>query len=98
MIARAGGFSQQADRQRVFVVRADGAVVANASSRGTEWDASKRNWVTTKLGNIVLREGDTVIVPPDLTFKRSKLEIAKDITQVLFQIAVTAATVVVISG
>lgn len=98
VIARAGGFGQQADRKRVFVVRADGAVVANASSRGTEWDASKRNWITTKLDRIVLREGDTVIVPPDLTYKRSKLEIAKDITQVLFQIAVTAATVVVISG
>ena len=98
IVARAGGYGQQADRRRVFVVRADGAVVATAASAGTEWDASKRNWLTTKLGNIVLREGDTVIVPPDLIYKPSKLAIAKDITQILFQIAVTAATVVVISG
>ncbi len=98
VIARSGGYTQQADRRRVFVVRADGAVVATAAGRGTAWDGAKRGWITTSIDTIDLVDGDTVIVPPDLEFKPSKLVVAKDLTQILFQIAIAAATVVAISG
>ena len=97
LIARSGGYSQQADRRRIFVVRADGAVVATAAGRGLAWSSAKRGWITTRIDTIPLQEGDTIIVPPDLTFKPSKMAIAKDLTQILFQIAVAAATVVAIA-
>lgn len=98
LIARSGGYTQQADQKRVFVVRADGAVVATAAGKGSAWDGVKRGWITTTLKTIELKEGDTVIVPPDLEFKASKLVVAKDLTTILFQIAVAAATVVAVAG
>jgi len=97
LIARSGGYTQQADRRRVFVVRADGAVVATAAGRGLAWSGAKRGWISTKTTTVPLEEGDTATAPPDLTFKPSKMVIAKDLTQILFQIAVAAATVIAIA-
>jgi polysaccharide export outer membrane protein len=97
VVARSGGYSQQADRQRVFVVRADGSVVATGSGKGTEWNTDKRSWMATTLSSISLREGDAVIVPPDLTYKPSWRVVAKDLTQILFQVSVAAATVIAVA-
>lgn len=98
VVQRAGGYSQQADRKRVFVVRADGTVVATGSGKGVEWDGAKRNWISTELSSIVLKEGDAVIVPPDLTYKPSWRVVAKDFAQILFQVSIAAATVIAVTG
>lgn len=98
VVQRSGGYSQQADRKRIFVVRADGSVVATGSGKGLEWDGAKRNWITTDLSSIVLREGDAVIVPPDLTYKPSWRVVAKDFAQILFQVSIAAATVIAVTG
>ncbi len=97
VVRRAGGTTSQADEDRVFVVRADGSVVASAAFSGTEWDARSRRWSRTTISRLELQEGDTVIVPPDLVYRRDGLEIAKDLTQILFQVATTAGTVAVLA-
>ena len=97
LIKRSGGPTQSADEKRIFVVRADGSVVASAAFQSTAWDAASRKWVRTRLDQLELDEGDTVVVPPDLTYRPSGLELAKDWSQVLFQIATAAGTIAVLA-
>jgi hypothetical protein len=94
---RSGGLSQQADKKRTFVVRADGSVVAAAGFQGTYWDRNKRQWVRVSLDRIVLEEGDSVVVPPDLEYSPSGIVLAKDLSQILFQVAAAAGTVAVLA-
>jgi protein involved in polysaccharide export with SLBB domain len=97
VLQRSGGLSQYADEQRIFVVRADGTVVASAAFKGTAWDPEEKRWVRTRLERIELREGDTVLVPPDLRYRVSGMELAKDWSQVLFQLATTVGTIAVLA-
>lgn len=96
VIERAGGVSQQADEDRIFVVRANGSVVASAAYAGTAWDPDGRRWVRTNIKKIVLQEGDSVLVPPDLEYRISGVVLAKDLSQILFQVAATVGTIAVI--
>lgn len=73
---RSGGFTKMADERRVFIVRADGSVDA----RGYGWFA----------GGPQLQPGDTIVVPMDVTPIRP-LTLFSSVTQVLYQLAVTAA-------
>lgn len=96
-IRRSGGTTAQADLDRVFVVRADGSVVASAAFTGTAWSSSERRWVRTDLRKLELLEGDSVIVPPDLEYHRDGMELAKDWSQILFQVAAAAGTIALLS-
>lgn len=96
-IRRSGGTTAQADLDRVFVVRADGSVVASAAFTGTAWSPSERRWVRTDLRKLELLEGDSVIVPPDLEYHRDGMELAKDWSQILFQVAAAAGTVALLA-
>ncbi|MFW5829953.1 MAG: SLBB domain-containing protein, partial [Planctomycetota bacterium] len=98
VVRRAGGMSQQADEDRVFVIRADGTVVASAAYSGTAWDPAERRWVRTDIERITLLEGDTVLVPPDLEYRISGMQLAKDWSQILFQVAATVGTIAVIGN
>lgn len=97
VLARAGGPTQLADEARIFVVRANGTVVASAAYSGTAWNAQERRWVRTTLSSIILEEGDTVLVPPDLTYRPDGITIAKDFSQILFQIAGAVGVVAAVS-
>lgn len=96
-IALSGGFTRQADKDLMFVVKADGSVVSNENSSGVSWDPRQRRYVRSRAGSLVLAEGDAVIVPPDLRYTPSNLSLLRDWTQVLFQIAATAGTVAVLA-
>lgn len=93
VVRRAGGPTSQADTDRMFVVRADGSVVASAGFTGTAWDARSRTWVRTSISKLELAEGDTVLVPADLIYRRDGIEVAKDISQILFNVATAAGTI-----
>ncbi len=96
-IRRSGGVTDRADRHRIFVVRADGSVVAGAGFQGTYWDHQQRRWVRVSLDRIVLMEGDSVVVPPDLEYNPTGLLLAQSLSTTFFQIASAAATVAVLA-
>jgi len=77
---KVGGPTDNADEDQIFIVKADGTVVS-----------------TRTVGNIrrvELEPGDTIAVPEKLV-KRRLMKDIKDITQILYQIAVTAGVLIV---
>jgi polysaccharide export outer membrane protein len=80
-IAMSGGTTRKADRGRIYVVRADGSVV---SSEGNGW--------FRRSGQLAMRPGDTVVVPLD-TERMPALPLWQAVTQILYNLAITAAAV-----
>jgi protein involved in polysaccharide export with SLBB domain len=76
-ILLAGDFSQRANKDRVLVIKQNGRV-ANCKSH-------------SKLDNISIDRGDSVLVLPK--FEGKSIQITKDITQILYQIAVGAGVI-----
>lgn len=79
-IQQSGGLTRKADKKLIYVVRANGAVVANASHR---WFAG---------GNTRIKPGDTIVVPLD-TERMPALPMWQAITQIMYNIAIAAAAV-----
>jgi polysaccharide biosynthesis/export protein len=80
-IAMSGGVTRKADRGRIYVVRANGSVV---SSEGSGW--------FRRSGQIAMKPGDTVVVPLD-TERMPALPLWQAVTQILYNLAITAAAV-----
>ena len=78
-IARSGGLSQRADKRRIYVVRANGEVVADAG----------RSWFSRDAGGQI-RPGDSIVVPLDLD---QPLLRWGSITQIIYNLALSAAAV-----
>jgi protein involved in polysaccharide export with SLBB domain len=79
----AGGPNSNADRKRMFVVRANGAVVSRTVVKGVWTDAFQ---------HLKLYPGDTIIVP-EKTIKPSALRGLLDWTQIFSQLAFGAAAI-----
>lgn len=80
-IERSGGMTFNADKKRIYVVRANGSVVANSGSRffrGRETNT--------------IRPGDTIVVPLDAD-RISQLTLWTNVTTILYSMAVAAAAV-----
>jgi polysaccharide export outer membrane protein len=97
VIKRSGGLTRQADEDAVFVVRADGSVVATAQGDTLAWDHERRRWARTSLSGLKLLEGDAVIIPADVRYQDSNRRIVRDWTQIMFQVAATVGTIAVIA-
>ncbi|MCB2014156.1 MAG: polysaccharide biosynthesis/export family protein [Sphingobium sp.] len=82
-IARAGGFSNKADASRIIVARQDGSFAQ-----------AKRNSRKLSYGNMrtTISEGDEIMVLPKVDVKSR--QIFKELTQILYQIAVSARVAV----
>jgi len=80
-ILRSGGMTSRADQRRIYVVRANGQVVARP---GSVWFARSRN--------TDIRPGDTVVVPMDIDRGR-KLALWSSVTQIVYNLAIAAAAV-----
>jgi polysaccharide export outer membrane protein len=92
---RVGGMTRDADKKQVSVIRADGSVISMAqSNRGPllYWDKQYSQWSRGGFMNQHLDPGDTIVVPRKID-KTQWLRNTKDITQILFQIAVAAGVV-----
>jgi polysaccharide export outer membrane protein len=79
----AGGPTRDADKSRIFVVRANGAVVSK--------DASSFFW-SGGFDSMVMMPGDTVVVP-EQTNKGSLLRSVKDWSQILANFGLAAAAI-----
>jgi len=80
-IDMSGGLTRRADKGRIYVVRASGAVVAGNRSR----------WFGRRQG-ADLRPGDTIVVPLD-TDRIRPLTFWTNVTQILYQSALAVAAV-----
>jgi protein involved in polysaccharide export with SLBB domain len=78
-IAQSGGMTRKADDKQIYVVRANGSVIAN---NGNRWF---RNGVEMK-------PGDTIVVPLD-TERMPALPFWQAVTQIIYNVAIAAAAV-----
>lgn len=78
-VAWAGGFTQRADDDRILIIRKNGIV---------EFDSIHSSFWSEGEGRLDLQPGDHVVVLPSIDVK--SLQAIKDITQIIYQIAVAA--------
>lgn len=79
-IMLSGGYTQRADRSRIYVIRANGQVAASGSNR---WFRAEQ---------LEIMPGDTIIVPMDIERMRP-IPLWTAVTQILFNVAVAVAAV-----
>ncbi len=92
-----GGMTDNADEDHVYLVKANGAVVSKGQEGllgMTTWDSSTHRWVMGGFESLRLDPGDTIIVPRKME-KYPWLRVTKDITEILYRIAVTAGVIIV---
>ena len=89
-IELAGGYTEFADKDRVYVLKVNGSAVQPKESGFFLFSKSTS---VTKGGNPLLEPGDSIVVPEKLE-RIAWLRETKDITQILFQIAVAAGVVI----
>ena len=77
-INRSGGMTYRADEDRVYVVRANGAVMPRHST----------NWFGN---NLQVRPGDTIVVPLDAE-RMKPLTLWTNVSQIIYQIGIAAAS------
>ncbi|MFZ0450247.1 MAG: SLBB domain-containing protein [Desulfatiglandaceae bacterium] len=97
-LQQVGGTTDDAEKDQIYVVKANGEVL----SKGQEgffgmatWDSRNHRWTMGGFEGLKLDPGDTIIVPKKLE-KYPWLRMTKDITQILYQIAVTAGVILVV--
>ncbi|MGE0189084.1 MAG: SLBB domain-containing protein [Steroidobacteraceae bacterium] len=78
-IAQSGGMTRKADHKQIYVVRANGGVVANSSNR----------WFKN---GVDMKPGDTIVVPLD-TERMPALPLWQAVTQIIYNIAIAAAAI-----
>jgi len=84
-LRKVGGPTEDADRDHIFVVQADGSVLTR--------DTAGQGFFGGGLMSATLGAGDAIVVPEKLVFTRVMKDF-KDITQILFQIAVTTGVLI----
>ena len=80
-ISLSGGITRLADRHRIYVVRANGSVIAQSGSRWFQFS-----------GHTQIKPGDTVVVPLDAE-KMPALPFWQAVTQIIYNVAIAAAAV-----
>ena len=80
-ISLSGGMTNRADRSKIYVVRANGSVVANSGSRWFQLGGATR-----------IKPGDTVVVPLDAEHMPA-LPFWQAVTSILYNVAIAAAAV-----
>ncbi len=80
-IAQSGGLTNKADKKRIYVVRASGAVSVES---GSLWFGRR--------GSDNIRPGDTIVVPLD-TDRVRPLTLWTSVTQILYNVAISVAAV-----
>jgi protein involved in polysaccharide export with SLBB domain len=85
---QAGGPTRQADKDRAYVVRADGSVLSRQDPRFGMWGED--------FTEMRLYPGDSIMIP-EKVLKTPFMTSLRDWTQIIFQIGMTAATIVALN-
>jgi polysaccharide biosynthesis/export protein len=80
-VGLSGGLTRKADRDRIYIVRADGSVISSESA----------GWFR-RSANVSIVQGDTIVVPLD-TERMPALPLWQAITSILYNLAISAAAV-----
>jgi polysaccharide biosynthesis/export protein len=95
-LKKTGGPTENAEDSQMYLVRADGTVVSKkaASWWGMGWSDEEKRWqFMADFEDTQLYPGDTVLVPQKV-IKPSFMKDVKDITTILFQLAVGAGVAI----
>ncbi len=94
-LGKVGGITKEADRKQINLIRADGTVLSYSQKDLGQvyWEEQRNQWIFGGFEQIMLYPGDTIVVPRRID-KYLWLKNTKDITQILFQIAVAAGVVI----
>lgn len=79
-IAKSGGMTRKADKAKIYVVRADGSVVAEQRA------------MFRRTHEVAIQPGDTIVVPLD-TERIPKLPFWQAVTQIVYNLAVSLAAI-----
>ena len=96
-LAKAGGLTKDADKDNVFVIKADGSVVSssNLKDRNFKWDNNTNRIIigSESIYDYVLQPGDAVIVPLKVHVPTMWRPLIKDVMQIIYQGAITIYTI-----
>ncbi|GAB6077176.1 SLBB domain-containing protein [Desulfurobacterium crinifex] len=99
-LAMAGGLTKDADKENIFVIKADGSVVSSSNlNRGKDWDGrnlpewGKPKEYATDILDYRLKPGDAIIVPTEIHVPTMWRPLLKDVVQIIYQGAVIIYTV-----
>ncbi len=86
-----GGPTDTADKKQLYIVKADGTVISKKQEKFGlfNWDMLENRWTWGSFNSIELDPGDTIIVPKKIE-KIGWLKYTKDVTGILYEIAVSA--------
>jgi len=88
----AGGYTKNADKKEIYILKVDGTAVRLARHLlSLRWNPTKHRW--ERAFSTTLEPGDTIVVPEKLE-RVAWLRNVKDITQILYQIAVTVGVII----
>jgi len=82
-LQKVGGPTEDADRDHIFVVQADGSILTKTTADRGFWMMGDSGLMSSKL-----EAGDAIVVPEKLAFSKVMKDV-KDITQIMMQLAVT---------
>ncbi|MCX8023526.1 MAG: SLBB domain-containing protein [Syntrophorhabdaceae bacterium] len=91
-IERAGGFSRFADPANIFVLKVDGTAM-RVPGGFINWNPSRSRWELTAFGEEIktIEPGDTIVVPEKI-YTVAWLRTIRDVTQILSQVGIFAAS------
>jgi polysaccharide biosynthesis/export protein len=95
-LKKTGGPTENAEESQMYLVRADGTVVSKKATSwwGMGWSDEEKRWqFMADFEDTRLYPGDTVLVPQKV-IKPSFMKDVKDITTILFQLAVGAGVAI----
>lgn len=96
-LSQVGGPGEEADMDQIYVVRANGSVISRSQGRFfgmVNWDTDKKRWIMGGFDSMTVVPGDTIIVPRK-TVEYPLPGTVKSVTEIMYQIAVTAGVLVV---
>ena len=95
-IEMAGGYTKYADEDNVYVLRADGTAM-KLSGGFLNWNSSRSRWELSAFSGDrkKIEPGDSIVVPEKLE-RIAWLRKFKDLTQILYQIALTTGVVITV--